>query len=59
MLIVGYNFYTEENVAGINTRQPDEGISHPFPWYPAIGAILVASGIILMVTSKKRKKLNM
>jgi hypothetical protein len=59
MLIVGYNFYTEENVAGINPRQPDEEVSHPFPWYPAIGAVLVAGGIILIVTSAKRRKLNM
>jgi hypothetical protein len=27
--------------------------SHPFPWYPLIGGIMVASGIILM--SRKDK----
>jgi drug/metabolite transporter (DMT)-like permease len=27
--------------------------SHPFPWYPLIGGILVASGIIIM--SRKEK----
>jgi drug/metabolite transporter (DMT)-like permease len=58
MLIVGYNFYTEKSVAGLEPRQPYEEVSHPFPWYPVIGAVLVAGGIILMATSKRRK-LNM
>jgi hypothetical protein len=59
MLIVSYNFYTNKDVAGIRPMQPDEGESHSFPWYPAIGAVLVASGIIIMVTTRKRKNLNM
>lgn len=58
MLIVGYNYYTENNVAGLSPRQPDEEVAYPFPWFPSLGAVMVAGGIILMATSKKRK-LNM
>lgn len=58
MLIVGYNFYTERNIGGLKPIQPEEGESHSFPWYPAIGAVLVAIGIIIIVTSGKRKKLT-
>jgi hypothetical protein len=29
----------------------------PFPWLPTVGGVLVATGVIAMVTKKKEKKL--
>ncbi len=58
MLVVGYNFITDKTVAGLKPAQPAERADRPFPWYPSIAAILVASGIIIIATSGKRRRLN-
>lgn len=58
MLIVGYNFITDKNVAGLEPANTTETANHPFPWFPSIGAILVASGIIVMTSSGRGRRLN-
>ena len=55
MLIVGYNFVFQEEVANLVPNVPEEGPGHQFPWYPLTGAVLLSIGIILLVVPKKNK----
>jgi len=50
MLYAAFNFVREKRMG---SEEDVKGQNLPFPWYPTVGGVLIATGIIAMVTSKK------
>ena len=49
----GFNYITTEKVVDIGPVQISKEKNHPVQWSPIIGGVLIAGGIILLVSSKK------
>ncbi len=52
MMYAAVNFIKDRK---IGSEEDVEKQGLPFPWFPSTGAVLVAGGIILMATSKRKK----
>lgn len=53
MIYTGFNYVTTEKVVDIGPIEINKEKDHPVQWSPIIGGILLAGGIVIMVTSKK------
>ncbi len=53
MIYTGFNYVTTEKVVDIGPLEIKKEKNHPVQWSPTIGAILIAGGIVLIVTNKK------
>lgn len=49
----GFNYITTEKVVDIGPVQISKEKNHPVQWSPIIGGVLIAGGIVLLVSSKK------
>ena len=54
MIVTGFNFVTEKNVIDAGPIQINKKENHPIQWSPIIGGILIVSGIVIIVTGKKK-----
>lgn len=53
MAVTGFNFVTREKVVDIGDLEIKANKSHPVEWSPIVGAVLVAAGIVVLVTNRK------
>lgn len=53
MIYTGFNYVTNEKVVDIGPLQINAEKNHPVQWSPIVGAILLAGGIVVIVTGKK------
>lgn len=49
----GFNYITTEKVVDIGPVEISKEKNHPVQWSPVIGGVLIAGGIVLLVSSKK------
>jgi len=54
MLYTGFNYVTTEKVVDLGPLQINEKENHPVQWSPIVGALLLAGGIVIIVTNKKK-----
>jgi uncharacterized membrane protein YdcZ (DUF606 family) len=54
MLYTGFNFVTKEKVVDLGPLQIDKTENHPVQWSPIVGALLLAGGIVVIATNKKK-----
>jgi hypothetical protein len=52
--ITGFTFITHKNVVDLGPIQVNKEVSHPVAWSPIIGGVLLAGGIVVLVTSSKK-----
>jgi len=53
MLFAAVNFIREKR---IGSEEDVKQQNLPFPWFPSVGGVLIAMGIIAMVTTRKGTK---
>ncbi|MGQ0826873.1 MAG: hypothetical protein ACT4ON_00615 [Bacteroidota bacterium] len=53
MLYAAFNFVREKRMG---SEEDIKEQNLPFPWFPTVGGVLIATGIIAMVTGKKETK---
>ena len=53
MAVTGFNFVTREKVVDIGDLEIKANKNHPVEWSPIVGAVLVAAGIVVLVTNRK------
>jgi hypothetical protein len=49
----GFNYITTEKVVDIGPVQISKEKNNPVQWSPIVGGVLIAGGIILLISSKK------
>lgn len=55
MLITGFNVITKKKVVDLGPVEINKEENHPIQWSPIVGGILLAGGVVLMVTNKDKK----
>jgi uncharacterized membrane protein YidH (DUF202 family) len=50
----GFNYVTEEKVVDIGPIEISKKENNPVKWSPILGGILLAAGIIVVVSDKKK-----
>jgi uncharacterized membrane protein YidH (DUF202 family) len=53
MIYTGFNYVTTERVVDLGPVKISAEKNHPVQWSPFIGAVLLAGGIAIMLTSRK------
>lgn len=53
MIITGFNFTSEKKVVDLGPLEINKEQNHPVKWSPIIGAIILASGIVVLLVKKK------
>jgi uncharacterized membrane protein len=54
MLITGFNYVTKEKVADIGKLEINKERNHPVSWSPIVGVILLAAGVVVLVSGRKK-----
>ncbi len=54
MAITGFNYVTKREVADIGPIEINKEESHPVRWSPIIGGVLLVSGIVILLSGKKK-----
>ena len=54
MLVTGFNVVTKKKVIDIGKIEISRDENHPVQWSPIIGGVLLAGGIVLLLTSKNK-----
>ena len=54
LIYTGFTFTTKEKVVDLGPLEINKEKKHKIGWPPIAGGILIVSGIVLMVTDKKR-----
>ena len=49
----GFNYVTTEKVVDIGPVQISKEKNNPVRWSPIVGGVLIAAGIVLLISSKK------
>lgn len=52
MIYTGFNYVTKEKVVDLGPIEINKEQNHPVQWSPIIGGILLAAGIVIIVTNK-------
>jgi uncharacterized membrane protein len=55
MIYTGFNFVTTKKVVDLGPLQVNKNENHPVQWSPIIGGLLLAGGIVIIVTNKNKK----
>jgi hypothetical protein len=53
MIYTGFTYITTEKVIDVGAIQINHEEKHPVQWSPIIGGVLLAGGIIILVTNRK------
>jgi hypothetical protein len=59
MIYTGFDYVTTKKVIDIGSVQVNQKEDHPVQWSPIVGGILLLAGIIVIVSDKKNKCLNL
>ncbi|MCE3260792.1 MAG: hypothetical protein K0S12_2433 [Bacteroidetes bacterium] len=54
MVITGINFVTKKEVVDLGKVEINKTENNPVSWSPIIGGILLASGLVILLTAKKK-----
>jgi uncharacterized membrane protein YdcZ (DUF606 family) len=54
MLITGFNYVTKEKVVDLGRVEINKERNHPVSWSPIVGAILLAAGVVVLVSERKK-----
>ena len=54
LLFTGFTWFTRKNVAEIGPIEVNKTQEHNIQWPPALGGILVITGIVVVVSGRKR-----
>ena len=54
MVWTGFNYVTRERVVDVGPVHVDANKSHPVQWSPIVGGVILAAGIVVMVTNKRK-----
>jgi drug/metabolite transporter (DMT)-like permease len=55
IIYTGFNYVTSEKVVDLGPIQINAEKNHPVQWSPIVGIVLLAGGIVLVLTDKKAK----
>jgi hypothetical protein len=55
MIYTGFNYITTEKVVDLGPLQVSKNENHPVQWSPIVGGLLLAGGIVIIVTNKNKK----
>lgn len=55
IVYTGFSYVTSKNVVDIGKVQIDRDVNHNFQWSPLLGGILLAGGVIVILSAKKSK----
>jgi len=53
IIYTGFNYVTTERVVDLGPLKINAEKNHPVQWSPIVGVVLLAGGIVVMVTGKK------
>ena len=53
IIYTGFNYITTEKVVDLGPIKINKEKNHPVQWSPILGVVLLAGGIVIMVTGKK------
>ena len=53
MVWTGFNYVTRERVVDVGPVHVNANKDHPVQWSPILGGVILAAGIVVMVTNKK------
>jgi hypothetical protein len=53
MIYTGFNYVTTKNVVDLGPIQVNQQVNHPVNWSPYVGVILLAGGIIVIISGRK------
>ena len=53
MVWTGFNYVTRERVVDVGPVHVNANKDHPVQWSPIVGGVILAAGIVVMVTNKK------
>ena len=53
IIYTGFNFVTKEKVVDVGPIEINKEENHPVQWSPIVGAVLLISGVTMIVLSKK------
>tara|TARA_R110002167_G_scaffold341691_2_gene550175 strand:+ start:8353 stop:8613 length:261 start_codon:yes stop_codon:yes gene_type:complete len=54
IMYTGFNYATKEKVVDLGSLEISVEKNHPVKWSPAIGAILLIGGVVLIAIDKKK-----
>ena len=54
IICTGFNLKTEEKVLDVGPVEINKEENHPVNWSPIAGGVILAGGIILLITARKR-----
>jgi hypothetical protein len=54
MLITGINVITKKNVVDVGPVEINKTENNPISWSPIIGGIVLAAGIVVLLTNRKK-----
>jgi hypothetical protein len=54
IVFTSINFKTKEKVVDLGPLEVNKEKNHTVNWPPVLGAVLLVSGIVIMVTNKKK-----
>lgn len=55
IIYTGFNYVTTEKVVDLGPIEIKAEKNHPVQWSPIVGIVLLAGGIVLVLTDKKAK----
>jgi hypothetical protein len=55
IIYTGFNYVTTEKVVDLGPIKINAEKNHPVQWSPIIGIVLLAGGVVLVLTDKKAK----
>lgn len=55
MIYTGFTFVTREKMVDLGPLEVNKKETHPVQWSPLVGGVLLAGGILLMVTGRNAK----
>ena len=55
MAYTGFTYITTKKVIDVGSIQVNQEESHPVQWSPYVGAILLAGGVILIASDRKKR----
>jgi hypothetical protein len=54
MVITGINFVTKKDVVDLGKVEITKKENNPVSWSPLVGGVLLAAGLIMLLTGKKK-----
>lgn len=55
MAITGFNYVTKKEVVDLGKVEINKSENHPVRWSPIVGGVLLIGGLVLILTTNRRK----